>query len=106
MKTPYEKIKADMLNMEKRAGLRRQVLIDSHALRKLLEDYERLATAAKFHKQIHPFKKLEDPLVAIIGAVWAETHDSRYVMQVVMEALSKIENEHLKMLKMERIYDR
>jgi hypothetical protein len=100
-----QNLKNAMLDYEKRAGFRNQIVVDTRSLRELLHHFERYESADRaMFEDAHV--RLEHKLFNILTAMYKNHHDVDRVMLQVMKILTPLIEERLKELEVDRICDR
>jgi len=105
--TPLKRLKKDILEIERRRGMRELVTVNSRALRELLDDYERMESAERVaHNGINS----ETITVALMDAIEAAYHqnnkNSETTMIVIMDTLKRLAEETRKQRDIEARFSR
>ena len=101
---PVDTIKRQMYDEEKRRGLRNQVVVDTRALRELLDHFEQMDAFARSMSDDH--ESLKHRLCNVMQALYAENHDSERLMLLVMDILKPMVLARVKESEMDRVYTR
>lgn len=101
----FQRIKSDLNTFEKRMDLRNQVIVDSKALRLLLDDYEALDTQARCLSE-ERFVDFKTMLDRTLHALYARDHDSERLMLLVMDILKPLIEQRLHERVMDKAFHR
>ncbi len=92
----FKTIKTNMKEVRNRMGMGDKCLVDSKALRMLLDDYERMNSHMKAHSE-YDYATLEHNLRNHLHALYLYTrnHDSEELMLMIMDMLKPLIEERL-----------
>lgn len=99
-----ETIKRDMYDEHQRRGLRNKVVVDTRALRELIEHYEKMDSFARSESDMHC--SLHHKLHNVLDALYSENHDSERLMLDVMGILKPMIERRVKESEIDAIYAR
>lgn len=93
-----------MEDEDRRRGFRNKIMVDTTALQKLLEDYERMDSFAKSESDMHA--SLEHKLYNVLHALYSENHDSERLMSLIMDILKPMIAKRIMIKTLNAIYNR
>ncbi len=104
---PLDRLKADMLDMQRRRGMREKVVVDSRSLRELLDDYERMESVERLAHNQHNYEMANHLLHDAIAASYHQSgRDSERTLLVIMDTLKQLIEESRKAREIDAVFSR
>lgn len=104
-----QKIKSQISDMEKRQGLRNQILVDSRALNELIYHFEKLDSLVRMESicsNKNPNLTIEEHLHHVLHAAYAQNQDGELLLLKIIRIIEPLIEEKRKRKQINQIFER